>query len=131
MATLGQFLLLAAFVTHDATRALATRDEPDASPIGIALTALSLIVMPVLARRKRRVAHALDSRAAHADSAQTSACAWLFAVVVAGLVLNSTLGWWWADPIAVLGVVVLLVDEAREPSPPTTSTTAADAPCLG
>ena len=108
------FVLLAAFVSYDAIRSLASGDEPDTAPAGIAVTALSLVVMPVLARRKRRVATALGSRAARADSAQTSACAWLSAVVLAGLAANAALGWWWADPVAALVVVVLLLNEARE-----------------
>lgn len=108
------FLLLAAFVAFDAIRALAVHDEPAGSLVGIVLTLLSLIVMPWLAVRKRRVADALASRAAVADSQQTWACAWLSAVVLVGLVLNATLGWWWADPFAALVVVVLLVREGRE-----------------
>lgn len=108
------FLVLAAYVAFDAVRALVVQDEPSASPVGIVLTSLSLVVMPWLAIRKRRVADALSSRAAVADSQQTWACAWLSAVVLAGLVLNAALGWWWADPVAALAVVVLLVREGRE-----------------
>lgn len=108
------FLLLAAFVAFDAVRALAVQDEPASSMVGIVLTGLSLVVMPWLAVRKRRVADRLASRAAVADSQQTWACAWLSAVVLAGLVLNAWLGWWWADPVAALAVVVLLVREGRE-----------------
>jgi len=108
------FLLLAAFVVADSIRSLTGHDEPDTSPVGIALTVISLVVMPLLATRKRHVAVALDSRAAQADSAQTWACAWLSAVVLAGLALNAALGWWWADPVAALGVVVLLLHEGRE-----------------
>lgn len=110
----ASFLLLAAFVGFEAIRSLAFREEPEASPVGIALTIVSLVVMPLLARRKLRVAVALGSRAAAADSAQTWACAWLSAVVLTGLVLNASFGWWWADPVAALGVVVLLVREGRE-----------------
>lgn len=110
----ASFLLLAGFVAIEAVRSLAFAEEPDASPVGIGLTVVSLLVMPMLARRKLRVAVALGSRAAEADSAQTWACAWLSAVVLAGLVLNAALGWWWADPIAALGVVVLLVREGKE-----------------
>ena len=110
----ASFLLLAAFVAFDAIRALVVHDEPASSLVGIALTTLSLIVMPWLAVRKRHVADKLASRAAVADSQQTWACAWLSAVVLSGLVLNATLGWWWADPVAALGVVVLLVREGRE-----------------
>ncbi len=108
------FLLLAAFVGFDAIRALVVHDEPATSLVGIVLTLVSLVVMPLLAIRKRRVADALASRAAVADSNQTWACAWLSAVVLAGLALNATLGWWWADPIAALGVVVLLAREGSE-----------------
>lgn len=108
------FLLLASFVAADSIRSLAGHDEPDASSVGIALTAVSLVVMPLLASRKRHVAIALNSRAAQADSAQTWACAWLSAVVFAGLALNAALEWWWADPVAALGVVVLLIREGRE-----------------
>lgn len=108
------FLVLAAYVAVDAVRSLVIGDEPDASRVGIALTALSIVVMPVLARRKRRVADALESGAARADAAQTMACMWLSGVVLAGLVLNAALQWWWADPVAALAVVVLLLNEGRE-----------------
>lgn len=108
------FLVLAAYVAGDAIHSLVVSQEPDASPVGIGLTIVSLVVMPLLARRKRSVAIALGSRAAEADSAQTRACAWLSAVVLAGLLLNAALGWWWADPIAALGVVVFLLREGQE-----------------
>lgn len=108
------FLVLAAYVGVDAVRSLVVGDRPDASPVGIALTLVSLVVMPVLARRKRRVANALDSRAGQADSAQTRACAYMSAVVLAGLALNAAWGWWWADPVAALGIVVFLVKEGRQ-----------------
>lgn len=108
------FLLLAALVGADAVRALVVQDEPSTSVVGIVLTSVSLAVMPVLAVRKRRVADALGSRAAVADSQQTWACAWLSAVVLAGLGLNAALGWWWADPVAALAVVAMLMREGRE-----------------
>ncbi|MBW3536971.1 MAG: cation transporter [Actinobacteria bacterium] len=108
------FFVLAAFVGFEAVRSLVLHHEPEASPIGIGLTLLSLVVMPFLARRKRRVALALGSRAAEADSSQTWACAYLSAVVVSGLVLNAAFQWWWADPVAALGVVVFLLLEGRE-----------------
>jgi divalent metal cation (Fe/Co/Zn/Cd) transporter len=110
----ASFILLAAYVAYDGIIALAGRDEPDTSIIGIALTAVSLIVMPLLAHRKRHVATQLGSRAGQADSAQTMACVWLSAVVLSGLALNATLGWWWADPAAALGVVAFLLLEGRE-----------------
>ena len=108
------FFILAAVVAFEALRHLTTGEPPDASPVGIALTAASLIVMPILAWKKRQVATELDSRAGLADSAQTFACVYLSAVVLAGLILNSLLGWWWADPAAALGIVSLLLNEGRE-----------------
>ena len=84
------------------------------SLVGIVLTALSILVMRSLARSKRHVGIAMGSRAVEADSAQTSACVYLSTVVLVGLVLNAALGWWWADPLAAMGVVVFLVHEGRE-----------------
>lgn len=108
------FLVLAAWVAYESLSALADHEEPDASTVGLILTGLSLIIMPLLAQRKRQVAVALGSRAAIADVAQTMACVWLSGVVLAGLGLNAALGWWWADPVAALAVVVLLLYEGRE-----------------
>ena len=108
------FFILAAVVAFEALRSLIRGEPPDASPVGIALTAASLIVMPILAWKKRQVATELDSRAGLADSAQTFACVCLSAFVLAGLILNSLLGWWWADPAAALGIVSLLLNEGRE-----------------
>lgn len=108
------FLVLAAFIAYDAINALVNHSEPDTSIIGIAVTATSLIVMPILARRKQCVAIALASIAARADSNQTWACVWLSSVVLAGLVLHAGFGWWWADPVAALGVVVFLALEGRK-----------------
>ena len=107
------FLALAAFVAGDALRSLATGSEPRASPVGVALTAVSLVVMPWLARRKRQVGREMDSRSVETDSKQTSACAYLSAVVLIGLLLNVALGWWWADPVAALGVAVFLLREGN------------------
>jgi divalent metal cation (Fe/Co/Zn/Cd) transporter len=95
-------------------RSLVIQAEPDASVVGIVLTAVSVVVMHWLAGAKRRVGLAMGSRAVEADSAQTSACVYLSIVVLVGLVLNATLGWWWADPLAALGVVIFLVREGRE-----------------
>jgi divalent metal cation (Fe/Co/Zn/Cd) transporter len=108
------FFVLAAYVAAESIQSIAATHEPSASPVGIAVTALSLGVMPVLARRKRTLGTEMGSKAVAADSAQTRACAYLSAVVLAGLILNALFGWWWADPIAALGVVVFLVLEGRE-----------------
>lgn len=108
------FFALAALVGVESLRSLVAGDEPDASAIGIVLTIVSLVVMPLLARAKRRTGEELGERSVVADSRQTMACVYLSAVVLAGLVLNAALGWWWADPLAALGVVVFLVREGRE-----------------
>lgn len=110
----ASFLILGAYVAFEAITDLVNEERPDTSAVGLVLTALSLVVMPLLARRKHRVADALDSNAARADAAQTMACVWLSAVVLIGLALNAALGWWWADPVAALGVVLLLLNEGRE-----------------
>lgn len=108
------FIALAALVGIESTRSLIAGEQPDASRVGIVLTVVSLIVMPVLAREKRRVGRELGSRSVEADSRQTQACVYLSAVVLVGLVANAAFGWWWADPLAALGVVVFLVSEGRE-----------------
>ncbi|MFP5356790.1 MAG: cation transporter, partial [Gemmatimonadota bacterium] len=87
---------------------------PDASPIGIGLTALSIAVMLWLARAKRRTGEALGSRALLADAQQTYGCWYLSISALAGLALNALLGWWWADPLAALVIVVFLVREGVE-----------------
>lgn len=108
------FLLLAAYVAFEAVRSLINQDAPDASPVGIALTAVSIVVMLWLARAKRRTGEALGSRAMIADAQQTYACWYLSVVALAGLVLNAVFGLWWADPVAALGITVLLVREGVE-----------------
>ena len=107
------FVALALYVGFEAVRDLATGDAPEASPIGIAIAALSLLVMPVLARAKRRLAPALGSTAVVADANQTTLCALLSAVLLVGLAANALAGWWWADPVAGIGIAVLAGVEAR------------------
>lgn len=108
------FVILAAYVAIEAVRTLLDQDRPDASPIGIGLTALSLVVMLWLARAKRDAGEALGSRALVADSHQTFACWYLSATTLAGLTLNASLGLWWADPVAALVIAAFLVREGRE-----------------
>jgi divalent metal cation (Fe/Co/Zn/Cd) transporter len=107
-------LALAAWVVFDASKALYLREQAQASVPGIVMLALSIGAMYWLAKAKRRAAATLGSRALHADSFQTSACFWLSIVGLAGLGLNAVLGLWWADPVAALGIAVLLVKEGRE-----------------
>ncbi|MEO8578943.1 MAG: cation transporter [Gemmatimonadales bacterium] len=102
------FLLLAFYVTVDAASALIKREAPEESMVGIALAAASLVVMPLLARAKRKVAIALGSRALRSEAQQTQLCTYLSAILLGGLILNALLGWWWADPAAALIMVPII-----------------------
>jgi divalent metal cation (Fe/Co/Zn/Cd) transporter len=108
------FLVLAAYVAFDAIRGLVQREVPQPSLFGIGVAIASLIAMPLLARAKRQVARQLNSGAMHADSRQTDFCFYLSAILLAGLVLNGLLGWWWADPVAALVMVPLIAREGAE-----------------
>ena len=108
------FLALAVYVAFDSANALLRREPPERSVVGLVLLALSAIVMPVLARAKRRVARAMTSRALEADAMQTSLCAYLSVIALAGVALNSVLGWWWADPVAALAMVPIIAKEGVE-----------------
>jgi divalent metal cation (Fe/Co/Zn/Cd) transporter len=110
----GSFFTLAAFVTMEALRTLVEGDEPEHSTVGIALVAVSVVVMPFLSWAQRRSGRELGSASAVADSKQTLLCTYLSAAVLVGLVLNAALGWWWADPAAALGLAVIAVREGRE-----------------
>lgn len=108
------FFALAAYVAQDSVRALLSGADPDASPVGIALAATSLVVMPWLSWAQRRTGKALHSNAVVADSSQTLLCTYLSAVLLIGLVLNATLGWGWADPLAGLVIAAVAVKEGRD-----------------
>ncbi|MFI7583859.1 cation diffusion facilitator family transporter [Kocuria sp. M1N1S27] len=108
------FFGLAAFVTVDALRALLGAAEPEHSPVGIGLAAVSLVVMPLLSWFERRTGRELGSASAVADSKQTLLCTYLSAVLLVGLVLNSTLGWTWADPMAALVIAGIAAKEGLE-----------------
>jgi divalent metal cation (Fe/Co/Zn/Cd) transporter len=105
------FFALAAYVGLESARDLLARAEPEASLPGIILAVLSLVVMPLLARAKRRVAPVLGSRAAVSEANQTSLCALLSAVLLVGLAANAALGWWWADPTAGMAIAGLATVE--------------------
>jgi divalent metal cation (Fe/Co/Zn/Cd) transporter len=105
---------LALYIVTDASFSLWRAERPGASPAGIAVTILSLLVMVWLARAKRRTATALGSRALEADAFQTTACWWLSLITLAGIGLNAAFGWWWADPVAALGMTLLLIREGTE-----------------
>jgi divalent metal cation (Fe/Co/Zn/Cd) transporter len=107
-------LALAVYIVAESARLLLTGKRPETSSVGIVLTSLSLIVMPLLARAKLRTAAGLGSRALRADAHETIVCAWLSATTLLGLGLNATLGWWWADPVAALAMLPLIVREGIE-----------------
>ena len=108
------FFGLAAYVTVDAVLSLAGVRAPEHSPVGIALAAVSLVVMPVVSLLERRAGRELGSASAVADSKQTLICAYLSAALLIGLVLNSLLGWAWADSVAALFIAGFAVKEGLE-----------------
>ncbi len=108
------FLALAAYVAFDSIQGLARHEAPEESIFGIAVAIAALIVMPLLARAKRQVSRQLNSGAMQADSRQSDFCAYLSAILLAGLLLNALLGWWWADPVAALVMVPLIAREGVE-----------------
>ena len=110
----GTFLALAVYVAYDSVTTLVKREEPDGSVVGVILLSLSVVVMPLLARAKGRVAGGLGSSALTADATQTSLCAYLSVIALAGVALNTLLGWWWADPAAGLAMVPIIVKEGLE-----------------
>jgi divalent metal cation (Fe/Co/Zn/Cd) transporter len=105
------FFVLAAYVTVGSVRALIVGSDADTSPVGIGLAIASLVVMPFLSWAQRRTGRALGSDAVVADSTQTLLCTYLSAVLLIGLVLNATLGWGWADPLAGLVIAAVAVRE--------------------
>ena len=107
----GCFFALAAYIAIDASVDLLKHEAPKATYLGMIYAAACVIVMPALARAKRRVAAQLGSDALHADSHQSDICAYLSVILLAGLGLNATLGWWWADPVAALGMLPIIVRE--------------------
>lgn len=105
------FLALAAYIAIDSAKTLWLRERPDRTLAGIVILLLSVVVMPLLARAKFKVASAMESGALRAEAKQTSLCAYLSIIALVGLLLNATFGWWWADPVAALGMVPIIVSE--------------------
>ena len=108
------FLALVIYITYEAVSDLARKTAPEHSIPGIVLACVSLVVMPILSRAKRKVANALSSAAMKADARQTDFCVYLSAILLAGLVLNAGLGWWWADPIAALTMAPIVAKEGLD-----------------
>ena len=105
------FLVLAAYIAFESSTTLLHHEAPGRSIPGIIVAAISVVVMPLLARAKRRVAAGIGSAALHADSRQTDFCSYLSAILLGGLLLNASLGWWWADPLAGLVMAPIIVRE--------------------
>ena len=105
------FLLLAACIAYDSIMDLTSRQAPEHSIPGIVLAGVSLIVMPLLSRAKRKVGRALGSAAMHGDAKQTEFCTYLSAILLVGLLLNAFFGLWWADPVAALIMVPIITKE--------------------
>jgi divalent metal cation (Fe/Co/Zn/Cd) transporter len=108
------FFALGAYVTADAVRVLAGAGVAHHSVGGIVLAAVSLVVMPILSAAQRRAGREIGSASAVADSRQTLLCTYLSVVLLAGLMANILLGWWWADPVAALAVAAVAVKEGRD-----------------
>jgi len=108
------FIALAIYVAYEAIVDLIGRKAPAHSIAGIILAGVSLVVMPILSRAKKRVATELGSAAMKADAKQTDFCVYLSLILLAGLLLNTTLGWWWADPVAALVMVPIIAKEGVE-----------------
>jgi divalent metal cation (Fe/Co/Zn/Cd) transporter len=108
------FFALAAYLAAESIHALVTRARPGHSVAGLAITAAALAVMPLLAIAKRRTGQAMGNRTLIADSAETAFCAATSAAALAGVGLNTALGWWWADPAAALAIAALAVKEGLE-----------------
>jgi divalent metal cation (Fe/Co/Zn/Cd) transporter len=105
------FLGLAVYVAVDSGKALWLQERPHRTIFGVAVLALSVLVMPVLALAKREVADKMKSQALRAEAKQTSLCAYLSVIALAGVALNAGFGWWWADPVAALAMVPIIVSE--------------------
>src|SRR5258708_6928800 len=108
------FLLLAAYIAYESVFDLWSRRAPEHSIPGIVLACVSLVVMPLLSRAKRKVGLALRSAAMHADAKQTEFCTYLSAILLVGLLLNALFGLWWADPVAAIIMVPIIAKEGIE-----------------
>ncbi len=108
------FAVLAIYIGYESITDLVHRNVPKSSLPGIILAAVSLVVMPLLSRAKRRVGRKLGSAAMNADAKQTEFCAYLSAILLGGLLLNTAFGIWWADPAAALVMVPIIAKEGYE-----------------
>ena len=110
----GALFALAGYVVLQSAATLVLQIEPERSDVGIVLAVVAMIGMPILSRAKLNIATAIQSPALKGDAACSITCAYMAATLLGGLALNALFGWWWADPIAALGIVYFLVREGRE-----------------
>lgn len=110
----GAFFALAAFVTYESIGALMAGVRPESSPVGIALAAASLAIMPILSVAQRRAGRELGSGAVQSDGMQTLLCTYLSGVLLLGLLANTALGWWWFDAVAALIIAAVALREGTE-----------------
>jgi divalent metal cation (Fe/Co/Zn/Cd) transporter len=115
------FFLLATYIAFEAVTSLLGREEPDRSTVGLVLSVLSLVIMPLLAWWKQRTGRQMGSRALVADSVETWVCSYLSLALLAGVGLHALFGWWWADPVGALAMLPIILwqgwetlSEARE-----------------
>ncbi len=108
------FLALSAYIAYESISDLVAKKAPERSIPGIILASVSLVAMPILSRAKKSVGKELGSVAMHADARQTDFCAYLSAILLAGLLLNAVLGWWWADPVAAVTMVPIIANGGIE-----------------
>ena len=108
------FIALSIYIAYESLTDLLTHHAPEHSVPGIILACVSLVVMPLLSRAKKKVGNELGSAAMHADAKQTDFCVYLSVILLVGLLLNAIFGWWWADPIAALAMVPIIGKEGVE-----------------
>jgi divalent metal cation (Fe/Co/Zn/Cd) transporter len=108
------FLLLALYIIYEAVGALLSGEGPQSSTVALALSAVSLVVMPVLAHLKGRTGREMGSRALVADSKETWVCSYLSLALLLGVGLNVVFGWWWADPVGALAMLPVIVWQGWE-----------------
>ncbi|MBV8340475.1 MAG: cation transporter [Candidatus Eremiobacteraeota bacterium] len=108
------FLALAAYIVIESALTLAGGERPQRTLAGIVVLALSFVAMSILRRAKKKVGCELDSASMHADARQTEFCAYLSLIALAGVGLNEAVGWWWADPVAALAMVPIIIREGLE-----------------
>lgn len=108
----ASFALIAAYIGVEAGRSLLIAAEPDASWVGIGLSVVTLLTMPLLARAKTSVARELNSSAGVSEARQTVLCSYMAGALLAGLSANALFGWWWADPVAGLAIAAIALSEA-------------------